>query len=68
MTMTKVEAIEEEIRNLSPGELAELRDWIAEHDWQEWDAQIERDADSGKLEKLFATAVRDHDAGKSRKL
>jgi hypothetical protein len=29
--MTKVQAIEEEIKRLSPGELAELRDWLLEH-------------------------------------
>lgn len=30
--MTRVQAIEEEIKNLSPTELAELRDWLLEHD------------------------------------
>lgn len=66
--MTKVQAIEEEIKNLSPSELAELRDWLLEHDWAEWDRQIERDSGGGKLEKLFAKARADHDAGKSTKL
>ena len=60
--MTKVQAIEEEIKNLSPSELAELRDWLLEHDWAEWDRQIERDSGGGKLEKLFAKARADHDA------
>jgi hypothetical protein len=54
--MTKVQAIEEEIKNLSPSELAELRDWLLEHDWAEWDRQIERDSSAGRLEKLFAEA------------
>jgi flagellar motility protein MotE (MotC chaperone) len=66
--MTKLEAIEEEIKKLSVEELAELRDWLAEHDWAEWDKQIERDAASGKLEKLFTKARADHAAGKSTKL
>lgn len=65
--MTKVQAIEEEIKSLSPTELAELRDWLLEHDWAEWDRQIERDSASGKLEKLFAKARVDHAAGKSTK-
>jgi hypothetical protein len=65
--MTKVQAIEEEIKNLSPSELAELRDWLLEHDWAEWNRQIERDSSGGKLEKLFAKARVDHDAGKSTK-
>ena len=66
--MTKVQAIEEEIKNLSPSELAELRDWLLEHDWAEWDRQIERDSASGKLETLFAKARLDHASGKSTKL
>ena len=66
--MTKLEAIEEQIKQLSPAELAELRDWLAEHDWSEWDRQIERDSANGKLEKLFADARADHAAGKSTKL
>jgi hypothetical protein len=66
--MTKVQAIEEEIKSLSPSELAELRDWLLEHDWAEWDRQIERDSASGKLEEIFAKARADHAGGKSTKL
>jgi len=66
--MTKVQAIEEQIKTLSPEELGELRDWLLEHDWAEWDCQIERDSAAGKLEKLFAKARADHAAGKSTKL
>lgn len=66
--MTKVQAIEEQIKSLSANELAELRDWLLEHDWAEWDCQIERDARSGKLDDLFAKARADHAAGKSTKL
>ena len=66
--MTKVHAIEEQIKTLSPEELGELRDWLLEHDWVEWDRQIERDSVAGKLETLFAKARADHAAGKSTKL
>jgi len=66
--MTRVQAIEEQIRSLSPDELAELRDWLLELDSDEWDRQIEADAKSGKLDKLFAKARADHAAGKSTKL
>lgn len=66
--MTKVQAIEEQIKTLSPEELAELRDWLLEHDWAEWDRQIERDSATGKLEKLFVKARADHAVGKSTKL
>ena len=66
--MTKVEALEEEIAKLSATELAELRDWLLERDAEEWDRQIERDAASGKLDRLFEPALTDHRAGKSREI
>jgi hypothetical protein len=66
--MTKLEAIEEEIKKLSPGEQSQLLDWMSERDWEEWDAQIARDSESGKLDELFANAMAEHKAGKSRKL
>ncbi|MDP9191621.1 MAG: hypothetical protein M3P06_07945 [Acidobacteriota bacterium] len=66
--MTRVQAIEEEIKHLSPSELAELRDWLLEHDWAEWDRQIERDSATGKLDKLFTKGRVDHAAGMSTQL
>jgi hypothetical protein len=66
--MTRVEAIEEQIKNFSGDELAELRDWLFEHDWATWDRQIEADSTAGKLDKLFDKACADHAAGKSTKL
>ncbi|MBK5260438.1 MAG: hypothetical protein JJE51_12675 [Thermoanaerobaculia bacterium] len=66
--MTKLEALEEEIKKLSPEELAKLRDWLLESDAQEWDRELERDAATGKLDKLFEKSVADHRAGKSREI
>ena len=66
--MRKVEHIEEQIRELSSKEFAELRDWVLEQDWAAWDAQIERDANSGKLDKLVSEAKADYERGKARKL
>jgi hypothetical protein len=66
--MTKLEALEEQISKLSPEELAQLRDWLLERDAEEWDRQIERDAASGKLDKLFEKSLADHRAGKSREI
>lgn len=66
--MTKLQAIEEQIKSLSPGELAELREWLLEHDWAEWDRQIERDSAAGKLDQLFEKARADHAAGNTTKL
>ena len=64
--MTKVQALEEEIEKLSSAELVELREWIIEREAEVWDREIERDAASGKLDKLFEKSVADHHAGKSR--
>ncbi len=66
--MTTLEALEEQIKKLSPEELAQLRNWFLERDAEEWDRQIERDAASGKLDKLFEKSVADHRAGKSREI
>ena len=66
--MTKVQALEREIETLSPEEMAELRVWLDEREAEAWDRDIERDAASGKLDKLFEKSIADHRAGKSREI
>jgi len=66
--MTKLQMIEEEITKLSSEELAELRDWLLERDADAWDREIEQDAGSGKLDKLFKKSLADHRDGKSREI
>jgi len=66
--MTKVQALEQEIETLSPEEVAELRLWLDDREEEAWDREIERDAASGKLDKLFEKSVADHLAGKSREI
>jgi hypothetical protein len=66
--MTKVETLEEEISRLTPAEFAQLRVWLLERDWEEWDRQIERDSTNGKLSRLFNEAREDHAKGNSTKL
>ncbi len=65
--MRKVEEIEDQIQKLSREEFAELRDWVLERDWNAWDAQIEADAKSGKLEKLVSEARAEYKSGRARK-
>lgn len=65
--MTRLETLEEEIKKLDPGELAQLRDWIVEQDWEQWDRQIEADSAAGKLDAFFDEAEKAHLAGKSTK-
>ena len=65
--MTKVEVLEEQIKTLSPEEFAQLRDWLLDRDWKDWDQQIERDSAEGKLDHLFEEARESHRQGKSTK-
>jgi hypothetical protein len=66
--MSKVEKIEREVKDLSPEELTEFRNWFAAFDAEVWDAEFESDANSGKLDTLAERALRDHAAGRSTKL
>jgi hypothetical protein len=64
--MRKVEEIEQQIQSLSASEFSELRDWLLDRDWRQWDAQIESDLSAGKLDGLAAEALAEHKDGKSR--
>jgi hypothetical protein len=66
--MRKIEHIQREIGELSREEFTELRDWVLERDWTAWDAQIERDARSGKLDKLLEESRADLKEGRAREL
>ena len=66
--MGKVEQIEQEIQALSPTELAAFRAWFLQYDWVEWDNQLERDVQAGRLERLADKALRDHTTGKTTPL
>lgn len=50
--MTKVQTIEKEVQSLNQKELSEFRNWFQEFDSEVWDAQIEQDAQSAKLDKI----------------
>jgi hypothetical protein len=66
--MTKLQMLEEEIKKLSPEEMAQLRDWLLERDAEQWDQEIEQDAASGTLDQVFEKSLADHRAGKSREI
>jgi hypothetical protein len=63
-----VEEIEKAIPGLSSKERARLLKLLAEMDDAEWDRQIEEDAKSGKLDKLFADSEADFREGRVRDL
>ena len=62
--MTKIEQIQSSIAQLSAEEIAELREWLEELDARLSDEKIERDAKSGKLDKLAAGARANLKAGR----
>jgi len=66
--MRKIEHIEQQIRELSAGEFAQLREWVLEQDWKAWDAKLSADVRAGKLDKLVAEAQSDLYAGRTRPL
>jgi len=66
--MSPVEAIERQIEQLSPEELANLREWFAKFDAAVWDRQLEADVRAGKLDSLAESALRAHASGRSTKL
>jgi hypothetical protein len=66
--MSPLEAIERQIEQLSPEELAKLREWFANYDAAVWDRQFETDVHAGKLDSLAERALRAHAAGQSTEL
>ena len=63
-SVSTVEQIENAVRQLSAGELAEFRKWFAEFDGALWDRQIEEDAAAGRLDALADEALSDFRAGR----
>lgn len=61
--MSRLEDIKGQIMSLTPVELRVFRGWFAGYDAEVWDAQIETDASSGKLNSLAEKALRDHVSG-----
>lgn len=66
--MTNFESIEAAVSQLSPQELARIRAWFEELDARVWDERIERDAQTGRLDRLARQALEDHWAGRTIEL
>jgi hypothetical protein len=66
--MTKVESLEREVEKLTPEELATFRHWFAEHDWQAWDREIERDSAEGRLDRFASEALAELERGETTEL
>jgi len=66
--MAKLEDIEKAVAELAPSELARFREWFAEFDAARFDEKIERDAGSGKLDRLAEKALAEFRSGRAREL
>jgi hypothetical protein len=64
--MTKLEKIEKDLQGLNADELARFREWFAEFDAVNWDAQIEADAIAGRLDVLGEKALAAHREKRTR--
>ena len=57
--MSRVQEIQDAVRQLSIEELTVFREWFAEFDASLWDRQFEADVDAGRLDKLADEALLD---------
>ena len=63
-----VEDIEKAVANLTSRELERFRAWFDEFNSARFDAKIERDAKSGKLDSLADAAAAEFRKGRAREL
>jgi hypothetical protein len=66
--MTTTDDIEKAVEKLTADELAKFRAWFEAFDATRFDEKIERDAKSGKLDRLAEEAIADFRAGRAREL
>jgi hypothetical protein len=67
-SVTKLQQIERDVKNLSPAELADFRKWFHAFDAALWDQQLERDKKAGKLDRLRDEALAEHAARRTKEL
>ena len=63
-----VQEIENAITQLPPQDVEKLAVWLADYRNREWDEQIGRDLDDGRLDSFLAAAEAEYQAGKVRPL
>lgn len=63
-----VSELEKAISELPAEQLSQFAHWFEEYMADQWDRQIEQDAQSGKLDHLAAKADKDFEAGRCKPL
>ena len=66
--MSAVSNLERAIRELSPEDLREFREWFREFDAALWDRQIERDTAGHRLDVPADEALAEHRRNRTRPL
>ena len=61
-------AIKKAIESLPQDDYGQLRRWFSDRDWEKWDAQMEEDSNSGKLDFLIKEAFEEKQAGNLKDL
>ena len=56
--MSSIAEIQRAIISLTKSDYARLMRWLNDHDWGEWDRQIEEDSAEGKLDFLVSQAAK----------
>jgi hypothetical protein len=64
--MVQVKDIENAVKKLTAKDLRRFRQWFAAFDAKAWDAQIEADVASGKLDTLAKAALDDFKNGNAK--
>jgi len=63
-----IEDLEDAVAKLPPEQLARFREWFEAFDAARFDEKIERDAKSGRLDRLAEQALGDFRQGRAREL
>lgn len=66
--MTTVEEIQVAIQSLSSQDVTYLRQWMSELDWDNWQREIEKDSDAGKLDFLIDEALAEKEQNQLKEL
>ncbi len=66
--MSTIQEIEAAISQLSDGDRAKLRDWLANLDQDDWDKQIADNEAAGRLDALADEAIKDLREGRCTEL
>jgi hypothetical protein len=59
-TMSRVESLEGQVKQLPAEELRAFREWFVQFDAEVWGRQFESDVQNGKLDELSGRALRDY--------